>query len=578
MTDTASPRLNLVLCWHMHQPWYRESQEGDYRLPWVYLHALKDYVDMAAHLEAHPRMRCVVNFTPVLLEQLDDYGEQFKRHLETGERFADPLLNLLSGIDPIPADAEARAEIVRACRRAHAPLMIDVHPQFRSLFGMVMSLDGKAVDENRLAYMNEQYFLDLLSWYHLAWLGHSLKRLPHVKSLLEREGVFDADARLALLEVMCDAFDGLMERYAELARSGQVELSMTPYGHPIVPLLIEMETMHCALPESKGPTEKQYPGGLERARWHMQEGLRVFERYLGCRPKGIWLSEGGVSEDALKLLDEFGMAWSASGEGVWHNSRFLSGLEAHGEEARRSLFCAHAVDKCETRMFFRDDGLSDMIGFEYQQWNAADAAANFNQHLKNIARYLGDRSEEHVVSVILDGENAWEYYPENGYYFLNQLYRHLTQHPGLRMTTFQEFLADGTHRPAHEEKIVAGSWVYGTFSTWIGDADKNRGWEILVEAKRSFDEQLASGTLTAQEIAAAERQLAICEGSDWFWWFGDYNPSMTVNQFDQLYRMHLANLYQLLNIEAPAYLAEVISRGGGQPSRGGVMRHHNEAG
>lgn len=259
MKERATPRLNLVLCWHMHQPWYRESQEGEFCLPWVYLHALKDYVDMAAHLEAHPKMRCVVNFTPVLLEQLDDYAAQFKRHLDTGTRFSDPLLNLLAGIDPIPAEAERRADIVRACRRANASTMIDVYPAFRSLFGMVMSLDGKTVDAKRLAYMNEQYFLDLLSWYHLTWLGHSLKRLPHVKSLLEHDGVFDEYTRHALLEVMCDAFDGLLGRYAELAQRGQIELSMTPYGHPIVPLLIDLGSMNCALPEAKGRSAPTTP-------------------------------------------------------------------------------------------------------------------------------------------------------------------------------------------------------------------------------------------------------------------------------------------------------------------------------
>jgi alpha-amylase/alpha-mannosidase (GH57 family) len=337
-----------------------------------------------------------------------------------------------------------------------------------------------------------------------------------------------------------------------------------------VPLLIEMETMHCALPESKGPAEKQYPGGLERARWHMQEGLRVFERYLGCRPKGIWLSEGGVSEDALKLLDEFGMAWSASGEGVWHNSRFLSGLEAHGEEARRSLFCAHAVDKCETRMFFRDDGLSDMIGFEYQQWNAADAAANFNQHLKNIARYLGDKSEEHVVSVILDGENAWEYYPDNAFHFLGALYEQLAASEHVRPMTFSDALQHCP--PQHLPSLCPGSWVYGSFSTWIGEHDKNRAWDLLVEAKTTYDRVTKTKRFDAPARARLERQLAICEGSDWFWWFGDYNPSDSVSDFDRLYRQQLTNLYQMLGERVPASLEKPISSGGGSAANAGTMR------
>ena len=570
MTAAKKTSINLVLCWHMHQPWYRESQDGEYSLPWVYLHALKDYVDMAAHLESHAEMRCVVNFTPVLLEQLDDYAEQFKRFLNKGSRFADPLLNLLAGIDPIPADETARGEIVRACRRANAPLMIDVHPRFRGLFEMVMSLDGKQVDAQRLAYMNDQFFLDLLSWYHLAWLGHSLKQLPEVKSLLERETLFDDAARKALLRIMRDAFDGLLGRYRSLAKRGQIELSMTPYGHPIVPLLIDLSSMHCSLPEAKGPEEAQYPGGLDRARWHMQEGLRVFEHYLGCRPQGVWLSEGGVSGDALKLLAEFGILWSASGEGVWHNSRFLSGLPAHGEEARRSLFCAHAVDKYKTQMFFRDDGLSDMIGFEYQQWDAGDAAADFVHHLTNIARYLGDNCHEHVVSVILDGENAWEYYPDNAFHFLGALYEQLTESDHVRTLTFSEALQHCRTEPL--PSLCPGSWVYGSFSTWIGEQDKNRAWDLLVEAKQVYDKVIRGRRFDDESRARLERQLAICEGSDWFWWFGDYNPADSVSDFDRLYRQQLKNLYQMLGEKVPPSLDKPISAGGGTTENSGTMR------
>jgi len=570
MSKPENPTINLVLCWHMHQPWYRESESGDYRLPWVYLHALKDYADMAAHLEAHPRMSCVVNFTPVLLEQLDDYAKQFREHLESGSRFCEPLLNLLSGVEPIPEELDSRAEIVRACLRAHAPLMIDVHPRFRSLLNMVMTRDGKRVDEDRLGYLNDQFFLDLLSWYHIAWLGHSVKQLPRVQGLMEIGGIFDERARHTLLKVMCEVFDGLLERYRALAESGQIELSMTPYGHPIVPLLIDIESMHCALPETEGPTEATYPDGLGRARWHMQEGLRVFEHYLGCRPSGVWLSEGSVSTEALQLLDEFDIDWTASGEGVWNNSRFLSDLETNGEEARRSLFCANQVPDCKTSLFFRDDGLSDLIGFEYQQWNAGDAAADFNQNIRNIATYLGDDCSNHVVSVILDGENAWEYYPDNAFHFLSALYEQLSESEQIKTITFSE--AVEVCKKETLPNLCPGSWVYGSFSTWIGEKDKNRAWDLLIEAKKTYDRVMAERRFDTEMKARLERQLAICEGSDWFWWFGDYNPSDSVNDFDRLYRQQLQNLYELLEVEAPAGLKKALSSGGGQADNAGTMR------
>jgi alpha-amylase/alpha-mannosidase (GH57 family) len=448
--------------------------------------------------------------------------------------------------------------------------MIDVYPRFRALFDMVMTPDGHNIDERRLGYVNAQFFLDLLSWYHLAWLGHSLKQAPAVQALLEDQEQFDVDARVRLLQIMSDAFDGLLGRYRKLAKKGQIELSMTPYGHPIVPLLIDIDAMQDAMPEAEKPSSGHYPGGLERARWHMQEGLRVFKRHLGSRPSGVWLSEGGVSKAALELLEEFDMRWSASGEGVWNNSRFLSKLPAQGEEGRQSLFCANKIDDCKTQMFFRDDGLSDLIGFEYQQWDAVDAAADFVNHLGNIGAFLGDESDQHVVSVILDGENAWEYYPDNAFHFLGALYEQLAENDRINLLTFSEALDSG--KGASLPAMCAGSWVYGSFSTWIGDPDKNRGWDLLIAAKHCYDKALASKRFSKKQLQRLERQLAICEGSDWFWWFGDYNPSDSVNDFDRLYRRQLRNLYEMLEEPAPPELDHPVSVGGGRAENSGTMR------
>ena len=196
--------------------------------------------------------------------------------------------------------------------------------------------------------------------------------------------------------------------------------------------------------------------------------------------------------------------------------------------------------------------------------------ANFIHHLENIAR--GHRRRNLAVAIILDGENAWEHYPDNGYYFLRALYEKLAAHPLIRLSTFAECLEGGVEI-APLSKLVSGSWVYGTFSTWVGDRDKNRGWDMLGEAKRAFDQVLATGSLDSEQVAAAELQLAVCEGSDWFWWFGDYNPADSVSDFESLYRMHLGNLYQLLGLEPPEYLAHTFARGSGRPDLGGVMRH-----
>jgi len=225
--------------------------------------------------------------------------------------------------------------------------------------------------------------------------------------------------------------------------------------------------------------------------------------------------------------------------------------------------------------FFRDDGLSDLVGFTYSTWHADDAVANLLHHLQNIKNAVNGNASEYVVSIILDGENAWEYYPENGYHFLNALYDKLSSHDQINLTTFSRCLEQGVPKTPLPH-IVAGSWVYGTFSTWIGDNDKNHAWDMLGDAKRAYDRVIAEDRLNEEQKELASIQLAICEGSDWFWWFGDYNPSSTVSEFDHLYRLQLANLYQFLGEEPPEYLSHSFASGSGDPQLGGVMRRGSE--
>ncbi|HKJ76694.1 MAG TPA: glycoside hydrolase family 57 protein, partial [Gammaproteobacteria bacterium] len=411
---------------------------------------------------------------------------------------------------------------------------------------------------------------DLIVWFHLAWVGETVRRRDErVQRLMDKAEGFSQHDRRQLLEVIGEVLAGVLERYAQLAEAGKVELAMSPYGHPIVPLMLDLASARESEPHAKMPMLERYPGGRERVDWHLQEGLRMFEEHLGVRPVGCWPSEGGISTATVQVLAEHGFRWAASGGSVLRNSLARNGLE---------LECIHRpyrVNDCDVGCFFRDDGLSDLIGFEYSDWHAEDAVANLIHHLENIESACEGEANR-VVPIILDGENAWEFYPENGYYFLTELYRRLAEHSGFELTTFNECLDAGLEPTVLEEGIVAGSWVYGTFSTWIGDRDKNRGWDLLGEAKRCFDEVVAEGRLTDDDRQAAERQLAICEGSDWFWWFGDYNPSESVRDFDRLYRLHLANLYRLLGEEPPDELSQVISHGGGHPARGGTMRPGQE--
>jgi alpha-amylase/alpha-mannosidase (GH57 family) len=570
--------VNFVLCWHMHQPWYQQGIDGDYQLPWVYLHAIKDYEDMVMHLEAHPKMQVVVNFAPVLLEQLDDYAKQLKNWLDSGQVMNDPMLNLLAGAKPVPTSTHERYQLLCDCQKANAEKMIDPYPDFKRLLEPFKYMfPGGVCDEHDtgcLQYLNTQYYVDVLVWYHLVWLGHALKQTQTSKDLIKKAGMFDETDRRALLQLIYDCISNLIPRYRKLAEDGQIELSMTPYGHPIIPLLNDMDNMFCSQPDSPTPSYAAYPGGIERSRWHIQQGINCFEHYFGRRPQGIWLSEGAISEDAIALVEEFDFKWTASGEGVWRNSIRLSNHNPEKLHSKRALFHPHVLTGYKPKLFFRDDGLSDLIGFEYSKMNSVDAANDLVNHLVNIADFLDESANRHVVSVILDGENAWEYYPHNGYYFLDHLYQTLSEHSLVRATTFAALTDSELTKnvKTHElEKLCAGSWVYGSFSTWVGEKDKNRAWDRLIEAKQAYDKVLKTGKLNKKQLDKVTRQLAICEGSDWFWWFGENNSSTSVNDFDLLFRAQLKNLYKLLKLKIPVNLDEPLSIGGGNAENAGTM-------
>jgi alpha-amylase/alpha-mannosidase (GH57 family) len=545
----------------MHQPQYSEPMGGMYQLPWTYLHAIKDYVDMAWHLENVPASKAVVNFAPTLLEQLDDYDQQIKGRFKGTGRLKDPLLIALDS--PVqPNHPEERMSLISACLRANDEKLIQPFPHFAKLAEIARWV---MEDHERISYINDQFIIDLLVWYHLVWMGESVRRSDvRIQALMKKGRLYTFHDRRQLMMVIGELLDDLIPRYKRLAESGRVELSVTPYAHPIVPLLIDINSTLEAMPDAPLPENTKYPGGRERSHWHMEEGLRIFEHHFGFRPKGCWPSEGAVSTETLKLVSQHGFEWAATGENVLRNSFTLSDM------ADASIHKPYKLPGASPAVFYRDDGLSDMIGFTYTKWGAEDAVNDFIHHLMNIKQDTQD-DEDRVVSVILDGENAWEYYSYNGYYFLQALYQRLSEHPDIELTTFSDALRSGV-KPATLPKMMGGSWVYGTYSTWIGDQDKNRGWDLLCEAKKVFDKTIATTDFDEDTMVALERQLAICEGSDWFWWFGDYNSADSVSDFERLYRLHLSNLYQMLGVETPESLGTVISHGGGGIEQGGTMR------
>ena len=566
----GSKRVDLVLLWHMHQPDYRDHTTGEFQLPWVYLHALKDYTDMAWHLERHPGVRAVVNFAPVLLDQLDDYVDQF-----VSNRVRDPLLRLLARPDGTPLAPGDREFILDRCFQTNHERVVKPFAPYQALLDIFTEVTRHGPDGH--AYLSDQYLRDLLTWYHLGWTGESLRReAPLVARLIAKASRFTYADRRALFELIGATLRGIVPRWARLAARRQVELSTTPEYHPLAPLLLDFATARDALPACPLPAQA-YPGGRERVAAQLDAALAAHARRFGAPPAGVWPAEGAISAEFVALLGSRGVRWAASGTQVLRNS-LGHAAEAPAADWLYRPWRLHGPAQ-QTACFFRDDFLSDRIGFEYAKWNGDSAAADLIGAIERIGATASD-DRTPVVSVILDGENCWEYYPYNGNYFLDALYRGIATHPTIRPTTYADWLDGGTAGDIDAgvqvsagtlDHLVAGSWVGGDFSTWIGSRERNHAWDLLCAAKARYDLAVAGGGLTREQLDLATRQLAACEASDWFWWLSDSNSASAVAEIESLFRAHLAHLYALLGEAPPAALALPVARGGAAPDTGGAM-------
>ncbi|MDQ6998474.1 MAG: glycoside hydrolase family 57 protein [Mariprofundus sp.] len=558
-----SKPLSVIFYWHMHQPFYCEADTGRYHLPWVYLHAMKDYTDMAEILSQIPDAKAVINYVPSLVAQIEDYAEHLRDYLNgTQHDLNDPLLASLAHKQG-QLQQQDHAYLLESCFRLNHERNLHRYPDFSRLWNMA----EHAKSHDAVEYLGESFYSDLVTWYHLAWLGETVRQRNFVaRRLIEKGTGFTYQDRRDLLTLIASLLAEIPSMHRDLVASGQVELTTTPYAHPIIPLMLDFNTALETVPDAMIPAE-QYPGGRERAQDHIDLARSHHAERFGSVPAGCWPAEGAVSKDTLAMLGESGFQWCATGESVLHHSMKFNIREQQGNRDLYHPWLVGDGDQ-EITCFFRDDRLSDLLGFEYSRWDCQDAINNFMHELAGI-HHRTKGMEAPVVSIIMDGENAWEHYHENALPFLTQLYQSIIDHEDYNLTTFSDYLAAS---PATDklDKLTAGSWVYGNLSTWIGDRAKTRAWELLIDAKKAFDAH--ADALNAEQKADATEQLRICEGSDWCWWFGDYNPGAAVRDFDQLYRRHLKKLYQLLGCIAPASLDEDISRGGGDAEGGGTMR------
>jgi alpha-amylase/alpha-mannosidase (GH57 family) len=501
----------------MHQPFYKDLWTGEYKLPWTRFHALKDYAGMVRVLDEFPSIHQTFNLVPSMIVQILEYA---------AGQASDPFLDVAS----VPAEQLTEAQrhfMLRYLFQANVPHMIDRFPRYRELY------------DSRASSLQDLRDLQVLS--QLVWFDEDVRaRDPELQELVRKGRDYSLADQAVMVRKQHEALSQVMPAYAQAAARGKIEISTTPFYHPILPLIADSDIAAVSHPGVKLPPRFSYPGD---AREQLCRARSYITHQLGITPTGLWPSEGSVSDEALGLAADCGFKWAASDNGVLGRTLHRDAIP----EVTYQAYLWHQHGR-EMHLLFRDHWLSDLIGFTYQHMPAADAAAHFVAQIRTNA---GGRDA--LVPIILDGENAWEWYDQNGRPFLRELYRLISEDPELEALTVSEALEK--FEPHSLASIFPGSWINANFDIWIGAEEDNLAWELLLAARQAYDQ--------AHDVAEDMRKLAweellIAEGSDWCWWYGPEHKSDNRIEFDELYRAHLTNVYRALGQKPPDALSRPI--------------------
>ncbi|HTY08528.1 MAG TPA: glycoside hydrolase family 57 protein, partial [Candidatus Edwardsbacteria bacterium] len=457
-------RLNVAFLWHMHQPCYRSPGNRAFRLPWVRLHALKDYFDMVRATDRFPGLRVTFNLVPSLLDQLAGYAEGASDvHLD------------LTALPAAELGEQQRCQVLRDFFMANWQTMIRPHPRYWELLEK-RGCNFREADLPRIARrFTAADLLDLQVWFTLSWVDPlHFEQRADLRELRQKGRGFTEQDKQVLLAQQAEILRSIIPAYRAAWEAGRIEVSTTPYYHPILPLLCDSDVARQCMPGAALPPRFAYPGD---AAAQIARGLDYAERLLGRRPAGIWPSEGSVSEQAYDLIAAAGARWLATDEGILARSLALPVRADAGQRYQAWALRGQG----SPAVFFRDQQLSDLIGFSYAGWKAADAAQDMVGRLEQIASGLGAAAERHVVPIMLDGENCWEFYPGDGREFLDRLYAGLQASDRLQCCTFSDYL--DRHQPDALPRLAPGSWINGDFGIWIGQDEDNQAWTLLLRAR-----------------------------------------------------------------------------------------------
>jgi alpha-amylase/alpha-mannosidase (GH57 family) len=530
----------VAILWHMHQPYYEDLVTHEHILPWVRLHALKDYYGMVAMLDEFPNVRMTFNLVPSLLVQLEAFA---------ADRAHDRFLEL--SLKPAATLTEDDVLFMLAnFFHAQRHWMIDPYPRYADLLARRGASVGSADLQAAARRFSTDDLLDLQVWHKLAWVDPSyLEADPRVRRLVAKGEQFTEEDKSELRAIELELLNATIPAYRERAARGQIEISTSPFYHPILPLLCDTDVYKRTHPQSRMPRHRFMRS--EDALEQLTRAADCHERLFGQRPVGLWPSEGSVSDAMVPLVAQAGFEWMATDEqilGLSLGITFTRDGRGRVDQPDR-LYAPYIIGAggAQVACGFRDHALSDLIGFTYAGWDTNDAANDFTNRLveAGAAARAQNGGGEPTIFVILDGENAWEHFAGGGRPFLRALYQRLSTHADLRTVTMREAC-----RPAQRllTGIFPGSWIDANFYIWIGHQDDQRAWSQLAEARETL---AAPGAVEASALARAHEEVLIAEGSDWFWWYGDDHSSDHDLEFDDLFRRHLRNVYRLLEKPVP---------------------------
>ena len=585
----------------MHQPDYRDIN-GEFMLPWVYLHAIKDYIDMPLNIAACSGMKANINITPVLIDQWQDYNYRIEKAL--GERNAAKAAGILPdrflrALLLEELDEDAKSWMLDHYNWANHERMVSRYQNYKRLYDLASDYDNRY-------YLNDVFYFDLCVWFHLAWCGEWIKKYDPVINFFLRKGSNYTlnDRRLLLKRLLEWMKYGLslygfpanknepapasFPEYPDLIensklnelngkKKGEYSVTHSPHYHPIIPLLLDV---HCGAISAQMTDIayeplyiEKYAGGLESAKRHL-DSLNGYYRYGNTKIKALWPSEGALSSESLDLFNDYGINICASGEELLSSSM---GIDTHMPAFAQGkniipLYRVYKWKNTGLKIIFRDSGLSDLIGFTYGKWRGDDAAKNLIDKLNRI----DDFDKGAVVSIILDGENAWEYYYENGFYFLNDLYSLISSsvkiNPMLLNEVFDAYAEDDCVKLDY---IMPGSWVNGNLRMWVGEEQKNKAWTLLNEAKNMLLRSIENEKINKKDVQICLKNLMAAEGSDWFWWLGEDQPLFSQSSMEQIFRNILKNIYSaageplsLQLFESLSSTKKIIAEMGGMMKRG----------